>query len=252
MQIENIIIEKNNLTKETKTQILRAVVTKSNELARSEISKVNSVLFGRLFNIFLSKINKEDADFKDYNIPMTVLMSEKNRGGLYYDIINKQSDKWLEVVAKIKINNDEIIKYPLFSKLKINKRTNIITINIHRDLKPHLLQLREHFTQYPIQEYLRLSTVKTQRLFELLSSWQSCLCFKIDIEKLQDFLNCETYHRKNFKFFRTRILEPAHREITQHTSLRYDWETEKHGRKVIAIKFTFKLPILEEYNIKNI
>lgn len=221
----------------------KAIVTKSNDLVRGEISKVDSILFGRLMNIFISQIHRDDKDFHDYTLPMIALMPDGQRGGHYYKDIEKHAKQWLKVVITMGIDKDHIVHYPLFSKIDINRKTNQITVNIHRDLKPHLLELKQKFTQFALQEYMRLSTVKTQRLFELLSSWRDKMRFTIAIEELYDFLDCEEYMRKNSKEFRVRVLEPSHKEILEHTSLYYDWSLEKTGRKVTAVTFNF-MPVL--------
>lgn len=216
-----------------------STVTKSNQLARCEIENIQSVMFGRLFNTFIAQIKRDDVDFRDYEIPMINLMPDGKRSGVYYNMLDVQSDKWLEVVIKISIDANNFIKYPLFSKIHVNTDKNTIIVNVHKDLKPHLLQLKDHFTQYSLEEYMRLSTVRTQRLFELLSSWRTSDNFKIEIEDLHNFLGNEEYLRKNFKDFRNKVLDIARKDILKNTALYYRWEAETRGRKVVAVIFHF-------------
>lgn len=230
----------NSLRTFKKIKDSHSVVTKSNALARAEIQTIDSVLFGRLLNIFIAQIKREDEDFHDYKIPMVELMSN-TRGGQYYDSIEKQAEKWLDIKVTMQIDPYNIYKYVLFNKIHINRKDNTININIHRDLKPHLLQLKDHFTQFSLLEYLRLSTVRAQKLFELLSSWRNQEFFKIKIEDFHNIFDSEAYLRANFKEFRKKVLEIAHKEILQCTSLYFRWETETRGRgqKVIAVIFYF-------------
>lgn len=226
-------------TARTKT---KSIVTKSNDLVRGEISKVDSVLFGRLMNIFIAQVHRDDKDFHDYTLPMIALMPDGQRGGHYYNDIEKHAKQWLKVVITMRINKDLTVNYPLFSKIEINRKTNMVTVNIHRDLKPHLLELKQKFTQFSLQDYMQLSTIKTQRLFELLSSWQDRIYLEIAIEDLHDYLDCEDYMRKNSKEFRVRVLEPSHKEILKHTSLYYSWSMKKVGRRVTTVIFNFVPP----------
>lgn len=224
-----------------------AIVTKSNDLTRGEISKIDSVLFGRLINIFISQISRDDEDFRDYTLPLIALMPEGKRSGTYYAAIDKYAKEWLKSTVAIRIDADRVALYPLFSKLEINRKTNHITVNIHKDLKPHLLDLKKHFTQFPLHEYLRLSTVKTQRLFELLCSWHDKIQVEISLSALHTFLDTEEYLRKNSSTFRTRVLEPAHKEILKNTSLYYEWSIEKKtARKATTVIFSFALPALKQ------
>lgn len=224
------------------------IVTKSNDMARAEISKVESVLFGRLMNIFISQLQRDDKDFKDYTLPMVALMPEGQRSGQYYEAIEKQAQQWQKVTITLRPDKEQTTIYALFSKIDINRRTNLVTVNIHRDLKPHLLELKHKFTQFSLQEYIKLSTVKTQRLFELLSSWRDKIQVTIALDRLHDILGCEDYMRKNSKEFRVRVLEPSHKEILEHTSLYYEWELKKTGRRVTSVIFNFipKTPTIAE------
>lgn len=215
----------------------RSKVTKSNDLARGQIDKTDSVLFGRLVNTVISQIKRNDEDFKDYSVHVSDLMPGHG-GGTYYEAINKQFDLWLKVAITIHGNNS-VTKYPIFSKIKLDKTINVITVNIHKDLKPFLLQLKENFTQYSLQEYMRLPTIKTQRLFEFLSSWKNKPQIQINIEQLHDILDSEQYIRKDFKMLRIRVLEPAQQHILKNSELSFDWIAVKVGRKVESVVFTF-------------
>lgn len=216
-----------------------AIVTKSNDLTRGDISKVDSVLFGRLLNIFVSQINRDDEDFRDYTLPIVALMPEGKRSGTYYAAVYKYAKEWLKATVTIRLDVNQVALYPLFSKIIINRETNYITVNIHKDLKPHLLSLKKYFTQFALEEYLRLSSVKTQRLFELLCSWQDKIQVEIDINALHTHLDTEKYLRANSTKFKERVLDVAHREILKSTSLRYEWTFKKVGRKATSVVFNF-------------
>lgn len=45
--------------------------------------------------------------------------------------------------------------------------------------------------------------------------------------------------RADFKAFRVRVIEKAHKDIQEKTSLRFEWEPVKAGRTVEAIRFLF-------------
>ena len=45
--------------------------------------------------------------------------------------------------------------------------------------------------------------------------------------------------RADFRQFRTRVIEKAHKDIHEKTSLRFEWEPVKAGRSVEAIRFLF-------------
>ena len=74
-------------------------------------------------------------------------------------------------------------------------------------------------------------------MFEFLKSWSGKPEINISILELHELLNTPISFRKDFRQFRTRVLEKAHKDITTHTSFRYEWEPVKAGRSVEAIRF---------------
>jgi plasmid replication initiation protein len=75
-----------------------------------------------------------------------------------------------------------------------------------------------------------------------LNSWKGLNEVTISLEELHSLLATPPSFRKNFKEFRTRVLEIAQREITdpQKTALFFEWQPVKKGlQKVVAIKFIF-------------
>ena len=52
-------------------------------------------------------------------------------------------------------------------------------------------------------------------------------------------LNTPDSFRANFAEFRRRVLEKAHKDITQKTKLYFEWEPIKKGRAVISVRFIF-------------
>jgi plasmid replication initiation protein len=88
-------------------------------------------------------------------------------------------------------------------------------------------------------EFLLLPSTYSQRLFEVLKSWSSLPESVIDLTDLFEMLDVPASLRANFKDFRRRVLEKAHKDITTQTGLRYQWEPIKQGRAVAAIRFTF-------------
>jgi plasmid replication initiation protein len=63
----------------------------------------------------------------------------------------------------------------------------------------------------------------------------------IGIDELHDFLSTPPSMRKDFREFRIYVLERAHKEICEKTSLDYTWEPIRKGlRKVEFIRFSFQ------------
>ena len=240
-----------NTTAERPVQLILPTgqdVKKSNQIVRARVRCDNkSVYVGRILAGLISCIRVDDTQFADtYNISAR-------------DLANGNRDEYVRirnackslVTARAEIDTISTdTGEPGFILInfieKIEYKNGIISAIFTRSAGPYLLQLKNGFTVYKLIEYLRLSTSYSQRLFEILKSWSGATHpVKIDINELQDNMDVPISMRRNYRDFRA-ILEPACKEITTKTELRYTWRPIKKGGqqsktgKVYAIEFTIK------------
>ena len=221
------------------------IVKKSNALARARWS-AESVWEPRLVALLASKVRTDDADFHVYEIHVSEILHD--HGGKNYKEIESVVDRAMSRVLTIR-DNDGWTKYNVFSRCRFRRSEGILELGFHPDLKPHYLNL-QIYMQYNLMEFLLLPSIYSQRIFELLKSWDDKNEVKISIYDLHEILNVPESFRKDFRQFRTRVLEKSHKDILAHTSLRYEWEPIKKGRAVVAIRFIFAkkrlLPIAQK------
>lgn len=212
------------------------IVKKSNQLARCAWP-AKSVFEPRLVALVASRVTVEDADFKEYEIPVDELFREE--GGMTHHTINEVSKSLMGRTLLIP-DPDGWTMYSVFSKCRYNRKKRTLTVRFDPDLKPHYLALKGHFTQYSLMEFLLLPSVYSQRIFEILKSWQpSYPEITLPLGDLLKQLDVPESHRADFAAFRRRVLEKAHKDIHKHTSLKYEWEPVRQGRTVTHIRFVF-------------
>ena len=217
------------------------IVKKSNALARARWS-AESVWEPRLVALLASKVRADDTDFQVYEIPVTELigLSEKTPSGRTYLELAGIVDRVMSRV--ITINDTETggwTKYNVFSRCRYNPEKGSLELRFDPDLKPHYLNLQRNFAQYKLLEYLMLPSIYSQRIFEILKSWCDRPEIVISIDELHEMLGTPESLRKKFPDFRRRVLEKAHRDILNTTTLSYEWQPVKQGRAFVAIRFTF-------------
>ena len=222
------------------------LVKKSNEFVRSRL-KLDSATAGKIFTSIIACIRPEDKDFKDYHIPASALFQPGDKGGRSYSLIRKALKTITSYVVEMDLSEGiepDYVMYPLFAKALY--KNGIITAQVHPDLKPHFINLAR-FTQCNLLDYLVLSSTYSQRLFEILNSYEkTCPAIKISLEQLHFMLDVTESLKQDFAQFRRRVLEQAHKEITQKTRLEYEWAPIKQGRTVVSIHFIFSKKVLEE------
>lgn len=212
------------------------VVKKSNALARASWS-VKSVYEPRLVALVASRVRADDQDFQDYEIPLSELLGAASDGRtrqLVADVVEGLLGRVLTLPRP-----NGWAKCNVFSWCEYDSKAGCIRARFDPGLKEHYLGLQSHFTQYSLMEFLLLPSTYSQRLFEVLKSWASLPEAVIDLADLFEMLDVPSSLRANFKDFRRRVLEKAHKDITTQTGLRYQWEPIKKGRAVAAIRFTF-------------
>lgn len=216
-------------------------VKKSNAICRAYWTPLN-VYEPRIIALLASQIQPTDEDFKEYEIPFTALFTEKEYGGKDYIKLQKSLKSLIEKSITIKEDDGRIKIYPLFYSAEINPNSNSFKIAIHDKLKHHFIDLKQHYTQYNLLEFLTLSSTYSQRLFEYLKSWEDCESTQIAVEELHKILGVPEEYKKDFYNFKRRALVPALTEIMKKTGLEYVWEVKKQGRKITHIIFINSKP----------
>lgn len=215
------------------------VVKKSNALARARWS-AESVWEPRLVALLASKVSANDTDFQVYEVPVSELIekSEKNFSGRTYIELAAVVERVMSRVITIKDEDGKgWTKYNVFSRCRYRFTDAVLELRFDPDLKIHFLNLQKNFAQYNLLEYLMLPSIYSQRIFEILKSWTDRPDVVISLEELHGMLNTPDSLRNDFAQFRRRVLEKAHKDIHQDTSMAFEWEPIKKGRLVVAIRF---------------
>lgn len=222
------------------------IVTQSNEISRAKFT-TESIYDARIVAHVAAQICADDTDFKMYEIPLNKLIQSAD-GKACRDLIRSAAHALMKRVICIDNKNGGWSMYNVFSKIEYDATKEVIRARFDPDLKPHYLQLKQHFTQFKLLEFLLLPSRYSQKIFEFLHSWKSNNGTVIQLEKLHEMLDTPPSFRKDFKAFRTKVLERAKKDILQHTELNFEWKAQKRGRggKVVAIEFTIATKQKEE------
>ena len=122
-----------------------------------------------------------------------------------------------------------------------------ISLCFSQKMLPFLSELKSTFTKYRLEHVGKMTCVYAIRLYELLVQWQSVGTRTIEIDWLKkQFQLDESYDRMDN--FKTRVLDPAVKDINAHSNYQVSWEQRKTGRRVTHLTFTFaeKQPLTPE------
>ena len=106
---------------------------------------------------------------------------------------------------------------------------------------PLITRLEERFTQYEMQQISELSTGYAIRLYELLICWRTT--GKTPVIELSEFRQKIGVLENTYTAMcdlKKRVLEPALKQINEHTDITAAYEQHKKGRTITGFSFKFK------------
>jgi len=231
------------------------VIRKSNELIEARYKL--SVAEQRVIVLLASEISPNDEDFKDYEIRVSdfAKMFGLETSNSLYEKVQNASDSLVSRTLQLSIDTSSSRKTAWLSYVEYVKGSGVVKLRFDKSLKPYLLQLKSHFTQYQLNYVIDFKSQYSMRLYELLKME----AFKadkngqfergFDVNEYRDLLGVDTKDYPLFANFKQKVIQPAIREITDKTDLIIaDVKYGKTGRKVTNM--TFFVGVRSEYDTK--
>ena len=213
------------------------LVVKSNELI--EASYRLGLVEAKIILKLASLIKRDDKTFIDYHVSARALMKEINLGERHYEELQKATLGLVEKTATLKESDGDLqISFLASAKhYKKGHKKGMIRFRFDPALKPYLLQLKEKFTAFRLENTLNLRSIYAIRLYELLKQYETIGKRQITIEKFREILELKKSEYKLYGHFKTRIILPAQRELKKKTDISFEFEEIKEGRSVAEILF---------------
>ena len=217
------------------------IVAKSNDLIEAQYKL--SLNEQRLIILLSSVIQPDDDDFHDYDLRVTEfaimfdIQSVKNIHALVEEAAKSLVGKRLDLSRG---KEKEYVAW--LSHAKYIEGKGIINISFDKSLKPYLLQLKSHFTQYRLLYVVKFKSSYSIRLYELLKASEylgngGVFYREFTLVDMKKFFGVESGKYEIFSHFKSRIIEPSVREINLYSDVFVSSvEYIKEGRAVNKIK----------------
>ncbi|MGF1278088.1 replication initiation protein [Acetobacter pasteurianus] len=105
---------------------------------------------------------------------------------------------------------------------------------------PYLTGLKKNFTSYQLQQTSALRSIYSWKLLELVTQYASTGWMEFTVEDFGASMGATEKQQSDFGKIRTKIIEPAVRELTEKDGWLIEWKPIKKGRKVAKLRFNFK------------
>lgn len=225
----------------------KLVIRKSNTIVRNTINKFNykqnqlmCLLLGKYVNLSTNECISTEISIDEFRKTLGLTDGKKN-----YETIRHAIDKFGEngSVGIYDSDRNKYIWMPYFTKIELDDTKVLFKWN--DEMKPNLINLKNKYTQYLASDYLNLSSIYSQNLYEQLKSienWNQGIIFSVaDLHRI--FQTEKTKSYKNFTTFKNMRILPTIEEINTKTDLDVSMSTVKDNhdkRKVYGVKFEVK------------
>ena len=211
------------------------VVTKANALV--EASYRLSVSEQRVLALLASQVQPDDEDFKPYRFKARELQALIDSG-------NKDEHARLKELAGGLAKKVLHIQKPTgwlilnwLSSAEYFDGEGVVELEFSPKLKPYMLQLKERFTTYKLQNVVKLRSRYSVRLYELLKQYEQLgkrTFGLVELRKILGLAETEFVRWVDLKRF---VLDRAKRELPKKTDLGFSYEARKSGRAVAFVDF---------------
>lgn len=218
------------------------IVVQSNKLIEAHYKQEYTIQEQRTVLWLIGKVHKEDYIYRQKNELKELIISAAEYADLMgipvkhvYRDAKKIGESLMEKVLAIKEENGWLLVHWVSS---MRYENGIINIKIHPDLIPYLIDLKEKFTSFKLENILYLNSSYAIKIYQLLAQYKEIGKREITLENLRSMLGIGD--KKIYRFYgdiRRKILDISKREINTKTDLSFSYKPIKQSRKVVAIQF---------------
>lgn len=221
------------------TSVQNGLVVKSNQLVQARINWTK--LEHRVVAMLIAQLKKDDEAFELQRVYIRDLLDQSGTTsrdvyGRAEEICQKLLDQKVHVRTRTEDGRRIYQGYNCMSTCRYIEGSGYIEAKFNDDMKPFLLQLRKRFTMYRLQNFMRLSSQHSMRMYELIKMRKGMRYLRITIDELREVLCCE-HSYKRFSDFKRYVLERARKELKDICDIRFTYKVEREGRTPVRINF---------------
>ena len=200
----------------------------------------------KFISVVISNLKRSDDVNEEYVVKVKdfkELTGQKTKR--IYELIDEALNDLLKNPLTIPLGDDKnsILKANWVSGAVYNEGE--VRFMIYPPLRPFLLEVKEKYLKYRLENILSLRSSYVIRLYEILKDWLELnkrygnKAEKIiSLGEFRQMLEIpKSYQYGNSSGIKQRILEKAKTELAEHTDLIFNYEEIKTGRKVTHLHF---------------
>lgn len=212
----------------------KRVIRKSNDLIEAKYKL--SLEEQKIIAYLASAIKWDDTDFQTVDISVVEFCKCIGiRKDQFYQAFVEISQN-LVGKALIIVDKQTTTIVPWLARTQYHDGKGYVSLTFSEELRPHLLQLKGFYTTYHADNIMRLRSVYTFRIYELLKQYEKIGWREFNVEDLKDRLRVSDMY-KNYYDFKKFTIERAQEEMKKKCDVYFEFTEIKLGRRIVAIHF---------------
>ncbi len=208
---------------------------------------IDSITDDILTNHVAIKDRKQGKFIKiQWVIPELSKMLDVRAANLYRDIDSITDDILTNHVAIKDRKQGKFIKIQWVTACAYEKGVGL-AVKMNPLLKPFLLNLQAHYTQYELENILAMKSIYAIRIYELIQKEhinkripKDGTYIVLTVKEIREACCCENKYEK-ISQFKAKVLDVAVREIQRTTAYTISYDCIKKGRTIESIRFFVNL-----------
>ena len=211
------------------------MVTKSNKLIACNYDL--SLQEQKIILTIASMVQPQDTEFKEYEFKIKDFIKLLGvEGQNKYTELPKITKELKKKVFEISEGTD-ILQVSWLGGVRYKTKEGILILKLDSGLKPYMLELKELYISYKLDNILSLKSKYSIRMFEILKSNLFKKCIEIELEELKKMLGIKGKSYDVYQNLKNKVILQSQKELKKLTDISFEFEEIKTGRKVTSLKF---------------
>lgn len=158
------------------------------------------------------------------------------------DAVNNLFERRFSYIAEYKkTGKTGVVRSRWISRIFYVDDLALLEITFAPDVVPLITRLEECFTTYQFKQITKLTSKYAIRLYELLIAWRDIgNTPQILLADFRNRLGIEDEEYLRMHHLKARVLDPAIKQINEHTDITVTYDQHKKGRTITGFSFQFK------------